>query len=276
MASGRMPEIPADKLTEEQKKAVAEMIAGPRGRIGGPFIPLLRSPETLTRVQQLGAHLRFKSALPPRLSEYLILLVARTYQAGDMGQTYPLMRGGAPLIVAFIGTLFLGEPLSTGGVIGIVLICGGVMGMALGSRREQAPAIAYAATNAGVIAAYTLIDGLGARRSGAPAAYTLWVFLLTGLPLALWLAARGRRALAGYDRTALWRPLLGGGATLVSYTLVLWAMTRASIPVVAALRETAILFGAAISILVLKENTRPIRLAAAGVIAAGAAVIRLR
>jgi drug/metabolite transporter (DMT)-like permease len=204
------------------------------------------------------------------------LLLARAYQAGDMGQTYPLMRGGAPLIVAFIGTLFLGEPLSTGGVIGIVLICGGVMGMALGSRREQAPAIAYAATNAGVIAAYTLIDGLGARRSGAPAAYTLWVFLLTGLPLALWLAARGRRALAGYDRTALWRPLLGGGATLVSYTLVLWAMTRASIPVVAALRETSILFGAAISILVLKENTRPIRLAAAGVIAAGAAVIRLR
>jgi drug/metabolite transporter (DMT)-like permease len=204
------------------------------------------------------------------------LLLARAYQAGDMGQTYPLMRGGAPLIVAFIGTLFLGEPLSTGGVIGIVLICGGVMGMALGSRREQAPAIAYAATNAGVIAAYTLIDGLGARRSGAPAAYTLWVFLLTGLPLALWLAARGRRALAGYDRTALWRPRRGGGATLVSYTLVLWAMTRASIPVVAALRETAILFGAAISILVLKENTRPIRLAAAGVIAAGAAVIRLR
>jgi 4-carboxymuconolactone decarboxylase len=77
-----MPEIPAEKLTEDQKKAVADMIAGPRGRIGGPFIPLLRSPETLTRVQQLGAHLRFKSALPPRLSEYLILLVARTWTQG--------------------------------------------------------------------------------------------------------------------------------------------------------------------------------------------------
>ncbi len=79
---GRMPEIPAEKLTEEQKKAVADMVAGPRGRIGGPFIPLLRSPETLTRVQQLGAHLRFKSTLPPRLSEYLILLVARTWTQG--------------------------------------------------------------------------------------------------------------------------------------------------------------------------------------------------
>lgn len=79
---GRMPEIPEDKLTEEQKKAVADMVAGPRGRIGGPFIPLLRSPETLTRVQQLGAHLRFKSSLPPRLSEYLILLVARTWTQG--------------------------------------------------------------------------------------------------------------------------------------------------------------------------------------------------
>lgn len=82
MSSARMPEIPAEKLTEEQKKAVAEMIAGPRGRIAGPFIPLLRSPETLTRVQKLGEHLRFNSVLPARLSEYLILLVARAWTQG--------------------------------------------------------------------------------------------------------------------------------------------------------------------------------------------------
>ena len=204
------------------------------------------------------------------------LLVARTYHAGDMGQTYPLMRGIAPLIVALAGTLLLNEPLTKGGAAGIFLISFGVLGMALGSRREQAHGIAYAVANALVIAAYTLVDGLGARKSGAPIAYTLWVFLLTGLPLALWLATKGRTALAGFDRAALWRPLLGGGATLVSYALVLWAMTQASIPVVAALRETAILFGAAISVFILKENTRPIRAAAACMIAAGAAVIRIR
>jgi drug/metabolite transporter (DMT)-like permease len=204
------------------------------------------------------------------------LLVARAYQAGDMGQTYPLMRGIAPLIVALAGTLLLGEPLTTGGGAGIALICAGVMGMALGSGREQTRAIATAVVNAGVIAAYTLIDGFGARRSGAPAAYTLWVFLLTGLPPALWLLHGRTRLLMAQDRATLWRPLLGGGATLLSYALVLWAMTQASIPLVAALRETAILFGAAISVLVLKENARPIRMAAACVIATGAAVIRIR
>ncbi|HET9903908.1 MAG TPA: carboxymuconolactone decarboxylase family protein [Xanthobacteraceae bacterium] len=82
MSGARMPEIPQEKLSEAQKKAVAELIAGPRGRIGGPFIPLLRSPETLTRVQKLGEHLRFNSVLPPRLSEFLILLVARTWTQG--------------------------------------------------------------------------------------------------------------------------------------------------------------------------------------------------
>lgn len=204
------------------------------------------------------------------------LLVARAYRLGDMGQTYPLMRGIAPLIVALAGTLLLNEPITEGGAAGIFLISFGVLGMALGSRREQAQGIATAVANALVIAAYTLVDGLGARKSGAPLAYTLWVFLLTGLPLAVWLVAKGRSALTGFDRSTLWRPLLGGAATLVSYALILWAMTLASIPVVAALRETAILFGAAISVFILKENSQPIRAAAACLIAAGAAVIRVR
>lgn len=101
----RMPEIPAERLTDAQKTAVAEMIAGPRGRIGGPFIPLLRSPETLTRVQKLGEHLRFKSALPPRLSEYLILLVARVWTQGTEWHAHrrlALEAGLSPDVVAAI------------------------------------------------------------------------------------------------------------------------------------------------------------------------------
>ncbi|GAA4332287.1 DMT family transporter [Pigmentiphaga soli] len=204
------------------------------------------------------------------------LLVGRAYHAGDMGQTYPLMRGTAPLVVAFVGTLFLGEPLTEGGAVGIFLICFGVLGMALGSRRGQARGIAYALVNALVIASYTLVDGLGVRNSGAPAAYTLWVFLLTGLPLGAYMAVRSRGAFKDQTVATLWRPLLGGAASLLSYSLVLWAMTQASIPLVAALRETAILFGAAISILVFKENARPIRMAAACMIAAGATAMRVK
>lgn len=249
------------------KTVTTLMVTSAAAAIAALVLPFLRQP--------LPASWSFIAASGIIHIAYF-LLVAQAYRAGDMGQTYPLMRGIAPLIVALVGTLGLGEPITAGGAVGIGLICVGVLGMALGSRREQARGIVCAVINAVVIAAYTLIDGLGARQSGAPAAYTLWVFLLTGLPLALWLAAKRRDALAGHDRTALWRPLLGGAATLLSYSLILWAMTQVSIPVVAALRETAILFGAAISILVLKENARPIRMAAACVIAAGAAAIRIR
>lgn len=80
--TARMPEIPDNELTDAQKQAAAEIAAGPRGRISGPFIPLLRSPELLNRVQKLGEYLRYNSALPPRLSEFLIVLVARTWTQG--------------------------------------------------------------------------------------------------------------------------------------------------------------------------------------------------
>jgi 4-carboxymuconolactone decarboxylase len=78
-AQDRMPPIPADKLTAAQKKAVEEFKAARSAEISGPFWPLLRSPEVMSRAQLLGQHLRFKSSLPPRLSELVILLTARRW-----------------------------------------------------------------------------------------------------------------------------------------------------------------------------------------------------
>jgi drug/metabolite transporter (DMT)-like permease len=129
--------------------------------------------------------------------------------------------------------------------------------------------------NAGVIAGYTLIDGIGVRRSGAPAAYTLWIFLLGGLPLAAWAIAARRDSIVPYARRNWHFGLIGGAGTLASYGLALWAMTLAPIAVVAALRETSILFGTIISGLVLKEQVGFTRAAAACIIALGAAVLRL-
>jgi 4-carboxymuconolactone decarboxylase len=78
-AQDRMPPIPADKMTDAQKKAAAELIAGPRGQIVGPFIPLLRSPEFMSRLQKTGEYLRYNSKLPPRLSEFVILVTSRIW-----------------------------------------------------------------------------------------------------------------------------------------------------------------------------------------------------
>ena len=78
-AQDRMPPIPADRLTDAQKKAVEEFRAARNAEVTGPFVPLLRSPEVMTRTRAMGDYLRFKSMLPPRLSEFVILLTARRW-----------------------------------------------------------------------------------------------------------------------------------------------------------------------------------------------------
>ena len=79
LAQDRMPPIPAEKLTGAQRAAVAEFKAARSAEVSGPFIPLLRSPEVMIRARAMGDYLRYKSALPPRLSEFVILLTARRW-----------------------------------------------------------------------------------------------------------------------------------------------------------------------------------------------------
>ena len=78
-AQDRMPPIPAERLTDAQKRAIEEFKAARGADISGPFVPMLRSPEVMTRARAMGDYLRFKSALPARLSEFVILLTARRW-----------------------------------------------------------------------------------------------------------------------------------------------------------------------------------------------------
>nr|WP_314547778.1 EamA family transporter [uncultured Massilia sp.] len=202
------------------------------------------------------------------------LLLAATYRVGDVSHAYPLMRGSAPLLVALAAGPLTGERLGAAQWLATLLICGGVLAMWLGARgRTRATGLALA--TACVIAAYTLVDGAGVRRSGASAAYTLWIFLFTGL--AVWLlAARGRLpVLLAQARTNPLVGPLGGLASLASYGIALWAMTRAPVAAVAALRETSILFATAIAAFVLGERVGRTRVAAACLIACGAVAMRL-
>ncbi|HAA38759.1 EamA family transporter [Pseudomonas marginalis] len=203
------------------------------------------------------------------------VLVASTYRIADMSQTYPIMRGTAPLLVATAGVGLLSESLSSFAWLGIAIICIGILSMAAAPSIGQRKGMLLALVNAAVIASYTLIDGVGVRKSGAPAAYTLWIFLLTGLALAVWAFAVRRREFCRY-LARHWRPgVIGGFGTVVSYGLALWAMTAAPIATVSALRETSILFGVVISALVLKEQLTRRRIMAACIIAGGAMVLRL-
>jgi len=203
------------------------------------------------------------------------LLVATTYRLTDLSQTYPLMRGTAPLFVAAFSTVALGDRLTPLAWAGILGICLGVLSMVLKTNLTTRRGSYLALANALVIASYTFVDGVGVRRSGAPASYTLWVFLLTGLPLGVWVLGSRRGSLPRYLRRH-WQPgLVGGIGTVASYGLALWAMTHAPIALVAALRETSILFGVAIAGIVLREHVARGRVVGACIIALGAAALRL-
>ncbi len=78
-AQDRMPPITLDKMTDLQKKYAEEIIKGPRGALYGPFIPLIRSPELMDRSQRIGEYLRYKSAIGTKLTEFVIMIVARQW-----------------------------------------------------------------------------------------------------------------------------------------------------------------------------------------------------
>jgi drug/metabolite transporter (DMT)-like permease len=242
------------------------MVAASAAGVSGALLPFLTAP---VRASWLYI------AVSALLQITYFLLVARTYQISDMSQAYPLMRGTAPLLVAVVTVFRMGDSLSLVACIGIAGICVGIFSIAVGSKFNHRKGVYFALLNAIVIAGYTLIDGIGARRSGAPAAYTLWVFLLTGFPLTVWAVTGKRNTFVPYFARHWRMGIAGGIGTTASYGLALWAMTIAPIAVVAALRETSILFGILIAGLVLKEHLGVGRIIAASVIACSAAILRL-
>jgi drug/metabolite transporter (DMT)-like permease len=202
------------------------------------------------------------------------LLLAATYRDADISHAYPLMRGTAPVLVALLNSG--NEALQLAHMAAIALVCAGGAVICLGSRAlaSSRRTLLLALLTALVIGSYTLVDGLGVRRSGAPAAYTAWLFVLTGLGVVL--ACRGRvKQLAAYLAAKPLLALGGGLANAGSYGIALWAMTLAPIAVVAALRETSIVFAALIAASILREPVGPARVAGAVLIAGGAVVLRL-
>lgn len=203
-------------------------------------------------------------------------LVGAAYQAGDIGLVYPIMRGVAPLIVASTSTIVLGESLSPIAMVGVVVLCSGILTLALEGRRGGTRAILLASANAFVIASYTFVDGMGVRIADDAVSYALWMtFLPPILLFAFAFYVREPAQVIAHVKRNWWRAILGGGFSLLSYGIALLAMTKAPVAMVAALRETSILFAILISVFVLKEASTKWRYLAATLIAIGVLVMRL-
>lgn len=199
------------------------------------------------------------------------------YDRGDLSRVYPIARGAAPMIVALVGGFFLSDAISGRQYLAIAVLGGGILLMARGvfAHGEDRRLLPFALGSACATATYTLIDGMGGRISGAPGAYVAWVFVADGTIFTLgMLALRGFAVLPRDGRA--WA--LGSAASLASYgayAVSIWAMTLAPIAVVAALRETSILFAVLIGWLVFGERMDRSKALAAGVIVAGVLLTRL-
>jgi phosphonate utilization associated putative membrane protein len=224
---------------------------------------------------------------------YYIALTG-AYKHGDLGLTYPLMRGVAPLLVALSTFTFFGESLSPVAWVGVLGVSVGVLALGLSAKSLGAGlstpesarstthsttdstklAIAFALSNAVIIAIYTVVDALGARASGNPFQYVLALFVLDGWPFGLVILARRGRQAWPYARQR-WPVALGGAvASLGSYGIALWAMTQAPVAAVAALRETSVLFAAVLGWWLLKETLTPQRVVGTVGIVLGVVALR--
>jgi phosphonate utilization associated putative membrane protein len=214
------------------------------------------------------------------------IALAGAYQHGDLGLTYPIMRGFTPLLVALGSGSLIGEVPSPAAWAGVIGITSGValVGLARpGEALHHRKALMFAFANAGIIAVYTVVDGLGVRAEvaagGSALRYVMLLFVLDGIayPLLVWLrrGPEGRAHILAYARQRWPLAAVGGSASIGSYAIALWAMTRAPVASVAALRETSVLFAAVLGTVLLKEKFGLQRAIGTAVIVAGVMALRL-
>jgi len=208
---------------------------------------------------------------------YQLFLLA-AYRAGDLSQVYPLARGAAPLLVAGVSVVFLGVQLSWAEIAAVVTIGTGIMSLTLVRRSDglrNGRAALLAITTGGFIAAYSLVDGTGARIAQTALGFYGWLSAINAVLFAAIMHVR-RPGIV----TDLWRrhwrlALTAGGGSFCAYAMVTWAFTVAPIALVSALRETSIIFALLLGVLVLRERLDLMKLFATVCTILGLGLLRL-
>jgi drug/metabolite transporter (DMT)-like permease len=205
--------------------------------------------------------------------------LGRAYASGEVSVVFPLARGVAPILTLGVAVVLLSEKISPAELAFIALIVAGIfLVMSSGvdkSRLWREQTVANALIVAVTICLYTVIDGIGTRRSGNAASYVVMLYVCNGWMLLIYgLAKQRERLVSALDNG--WRTgVLTGTMSLGIYGIALWAMTKAPIPLVAALRETSVMFAAILAVLWLREPMRVGRMVGAGVIVAGVAFVKM-
>ncbi|MCS3471607.1 drug/metabolite transporter (DMT)-like permease [Pseudomonas sp. JUb42] len=209
---------------------------------------------------------------------YNINLV-RSYSSSDLAVAYPIARGSSPLLVALGAALFAHEAITPIHALGIALISGGILTLALLDRHVSRAAALTALTTGAIIALYTVIDGIGVRQSdGQALAYTLWMFTFYWGTVLVFVARRGITGLLGPIRSnpaAVTSSFVGGLVSIGAYGIVIWALQSGAMGMVSALRETSVVMVVLIGRVFLREAVSAKRWAVCVVVAVGAICLGL-
>jgi drug/metabolite transporter (DMT)-like permease len=204
--------------------------------------------------------------------------LSRMYETGDFSQVYPLARGLSPLFIALGAAFFGGQPLGFWQILGVSLVSLGIVSLMFGRgwpRGDHGWSVVFALFTCLTIVIYTLIDGFGVRRSQSSLGYIVWLFVIDGVPFFALTWQRRRAELLRYVGRH-WPAGLGAAAmSTLAYGIVIWAMGHSAFAGVASLRETSVVFAAAIGSLFMGESFGRWRIAAAVLVAAGNVLIHL-
>ena len=206
------------------------------------------------------------------------LFLLYSYRVGDLSQVYPLARGVAPLIIASVSVLFLGEDLSQFELAAVATIGTGILSLTLARRSDglrNGRAAFLAIVTGGFIASYSLVDGWGAREAGTALGFYGCLSVLN----AVFFGAVIRFVRPGAIKKVFFQDyrlmLSGGFASFAAYALVIWAFTLAPIALVTALRETSIIFALLLGVFVLKERLDLIKMCATMLTMLGIGLLRI-
>ena len=196
-----------------------------------------------------------------------------SYRFGDLSLIYPIARGTAPVMVALGAMIWADESLPLWAWIGILTVSAGIMILAAIRHADKRGVGAALATSA-IIAAYSVVDGIGIRLSGTPIGYVVWLFAAEVFVAVFVIGIRFERA-RSISRRSLIIGLTGGIISGLAYALALFAKTLAPIGIVSAVRETSVIFAALIGVYWLGEGPAKRRLIAASVVALGVIILAL-
>jgi uncharacterized membrane protein len=207
---------------------------------------------------------------------YCFLLIW-AYRKGDLNFIYPVARGSAPLGVALLSAVLIGEYLSGPGLVGILVISAGIVALTYhpGAVARHIPDLLRAVGVGLCIAVYTLFDGVGARISTNVLGYTAILGILSAIPLLAVAIFLRPRQIVDFLRREWKVGVVGGVMMFMTYAIVIYALTLTHMARVAALRETSVIFAAVIGTVVLKEPLGTKRVLAATVVAGGIILVSL-